>query len=146
MSSTGYDDQEQAAIRDASRWVDTNEHVGGWVSRDDLPPGPAALVQRFEDTDIWSHTACERIMTGGPQVVHWFTEWPTCAHGARPARSTRCAASSVSVTRVSAAGWRRLASAKPRTATSCCMPRCATAAGGGMSHDRRRDHHRVLRR
>jgi len=80
MSNTGYDDQAQAAVRDASRWVDRNETASsGYIPRDELPPGAAALVQRFKDSDPWSHTACERVRAGGPQVVHWFTEWPSRA-------------------------------------------------------------------
>jgi hypothetical protein len=80
MSKTGYDDQAQAAVRDASRWVDTNETASsGYIPRAELPSAYATLVQQFEDSDPSSHTACERLTAGGPQVVHWFTEWPTRA-------------------------------------------------------------------
>jgi hypothetical protein len=78
MSNTGYDDQAQAAVRDASRWVDTNEHTSGdYIPRAELGPAYTTLVQRFENSGPSSHTPCERIRTSGPQVVHWFTEWPT---------------------------------------------------------------------
>jgi hypothetical protein len=77
--STGYGDQVQAAVRDAARWVDTNDTSSGYIPRDEAPPAYAVLYQRFQDSDPLSHTPCEHLKARGPQVAHWFTEWPTRA-------------------------------------------------------------------
>jgi hypothetical protein len=65
-------DQTEAAIRHAEAWVDTNEHVSGWMASEDLPAAYWLLRQAWLDSD--PDIPCPHIT--GPQPVHWFTIWP----------------------------------------------------------------------
>jgi hypothetical protein len=66
---TAFQDQAEAAIRDASDLVE-----GTWAARDQCPAGFAELFRRWEDSAPSTHQPCEHITS--PQPVHWYAMDP----------------------------------------------------------------------